>query len=159
MVLCLVDGDGNIFSPELISAGHTGGSQAATLLNRGIMQHLKDKVEPSTKNPQIWLTVYCNLSGLRDAFVNHQHCTFEQYDAFVEGFNKAAPLFSIVDVGSSKEAADTKLKGLNHPLSPFVALLTQASPESLRVFTRFPQIIKVYFGGPWPSFPPSLMLN
>ncbi|KAF9777789.1 hypothetical protein BJ322DRAFT_1095414 [Thelephora terrestris] len=129
LVLCLVDGDGNIFSPELISAGHTGGAQAATLLNRGIMEHLKTLADIPTKNPQIWLTIYCNLNGLRDTVTNHHHCTAEQYDAFIEGFNKAAPLFSIVDVGSSKEAADTKLK------------------ESLRVFTCFPQIVKVYFGG------------
>jgi hypothetical protein len=33
----------------------------------------------------------------------------------------AAPLFSIVDVGSSKEAADTKLKGLDHPLSSLLS--------------------------------------
>ncbi|KAF9643842.1 hypothetical protein BDM02DRAFT_3122850 [Thelephora ganbajun] len=129
LVLCLVDGDGNIFAPELVSTGHTGGAQAALLLNRGVMEHLKTLTGTPTKNPQIWLTIYCNLNGLRDTLINHHHCTIEQYDAFVEGFNKAAPLFSIVDVGSSKEAADTKLK------------------ESLRVFTRFPQIVKVYFGG------------
>jgi len=129
LVMCLVDGDGNIFSPELVSAGHTGGAQAAHHLNRGIVEHLKTLTGTPTKNPQIWLTIYCNLSGLRDTFLNFHHCTVEQYDAFIEGFNMAAPLFSIVDVGPSKEAADTKLK------------------ESLRVFTRFPQIVKVYFGG------------
>ena len=111
-MLCLVDGDGNIFSPELVSTGHTGGAQAALLLNRGIMEHLKTLTGPPTKNPQIWLTIYCNLNGLRDTFINHHHCSVEQYDAFIEGFNKAAPLFSIVDAGPSKEAADTKLKGL-----------------------------------------------
>lgn len=111
-MLCLVDGDGNIFSPELVSTGHTGGAQAALLLNRGIMEHLKHFADTLTKNPQIWLTIYCNLNGLRDTLINHHHCTVEQHDAFIEGFNKAAPLFSIVDVGSSKEAADTKLKGL-----------------------------------------------
>lgn len=114
LVMCLVDGDGNIFSPELVSTGHTGGAQAAQLLNRGITEHLKTLEGTPTKNPQIWLTIYCNLNGLRDTFINHHHCSLDQYDAFVEGFNKAAPLFSIVDVGSSKEAADTKLKGWSH---------------------------------------------
>lgn len=113
LVLCLVDGDGNIFSPDLVSAGHTGGAQAAALLNRGIMEHLKTLKGPPSKSPQIWLTIYCNLKGLRDTFTAHHHCSIEQYNAFVEGFNKAAPLFSIVDVGPSKEAADTKLKGLS----------------------------------------------
>ena len=110
-MLCLIDGDGNIFSPELVSAGHNGGAQAALLLNRGIMEHIKTLEGPATKHLQIWLTIYCNLNGLRDTFMNHHHCSVEEYDAFIEGFNKAAPLFSIIDVGSSKEAADTKLKG------------------------------------------------
>ena len=80
------------------------------------MQRLKT---PMGKNLQIWFTTYCNLTGLRGTFINYR-CIVEQYDAFIEGFNKAAPLFSIVDVGSSKEAADTKLKGLGpSPLKPF----------------------------------------
>ena len=136
MVLCLVDGDGNIFSPELISAGHTGGAQAALLLNRGIMEHLKTLAELPTKNPQIWLTIYCNLNGLRDAFINHQHCTVEQYDAFIEGFNKAAPLFSIVDVGSSKEAADTKLKGPGRFYLSFYRTADETAGQNLFAFSR-----------------------
>ena len=52
----------------------------------------------------------------------------------------AAPLFSIVDVGSSKEAADTKLKGLD--LSrldyPFVASLTHVSGRISSCFHTFP---------------------
>ena len=70
---------------------------------------------PQTKNTQIWLTIYCNLNGLRDTLIEHHHCSVEEFYAFIEGFNKAAPLFSIIDVGSSKEAADTKLKGLPRP--------------------------------------------
>ena len=69
--------------------------------------------------------------------------------AFIEGSNTAAPLFSIVDVGSSKGAADTKLKGLDptRPKYPFVASLTHVLSEFLRVFAHFPQIVKAYFGG------------
>jgi hypothetical protein len=136
-VMCLVDGDGNIFSPELVSTGHTGGAQAALLLNRGIMENLKALEGPSTKSPQIWLTIYCNLNGLRDTFINHHHCSMEQYNAFVEGFNKASPLFSIVDVGSSKEAADTKLKGLSSPTSSMPSLHPDARVnQNLFVFSH-----------------------
>lgn len=136
--MCLVDGDGNIFSPELVSTGHTGGAQAALLLNRGIMEHLKTLAGISAKNPQIWLTIYCNLTGLRDTFINNHHCTVEQYDAFIEGFNKAAPLFSIVDVGSSKEAADTKLKGLGLPRlwNPFHCTADTRVGQNLFVFSH-----------------------
>ena len=134
LVMCLVDGDGNIFSPELVCTGHTGGAQAAMLLNRGIMEHLKTLEGTPTKNPQIWLTIYCNLNGLRDTFTNYHHCSLDQYDAFVEGFNKAAPLFSIVDVGSSKEAADTKLKGWSHLHCWFRSILIHVS---IRISSRF----------------------
>ena len=119
-MLCLIDGDDNIFSPELVSTGHAGGTQASILLNRGIMEHIKTLSGQPTKNPKIWLTIYCNLNGLRDTLIEHHHCSAEQYDAFIEGFNKAAPLFSIIDVGSSKEAADTKLKGWFRPYRAFV---------------------------------------
>jgi len=137
-VLCLVDGDGNIFSPELVSAGLPGGAKAAALLNRGIMEHLKTLTGTSTKNPQIWLTIYCNLNGLRDTLINHHHCTAEEYDAFTEGFNKAAPLFSIVDVGSSKEAADTKLKGRDQRFNAFIASLTVVPVRISSCFHTFP---------------------
>jgi hypothetical protein len=42
---------------------------------------------------------------------SHQICSAEQFDAFLLGFNQASPLFSIVDVGRGKEAADVKVKG------------------------------------------------
>ena len=35
----------------------------------------------------------------------------DQFEQFVMGFNQAAPLFSFVDVGIGKEAADSKIKG------------------------------------------------
>ena len=107
-MLCLVDDDGNVFSLELDLTSHTGGGQAAHLLNCGIMQRLKT---PMGENLRIWFTTYCNLTGLRGTFIDYR-CIVEQYDAFIEGFNMAAPLFSIVDAGSSKEATDMKLKGL-----------------------------------------------
>jgi len=138
LVMCLVDGDGNIFSPELVFTGVTGGAQAALLLNRGITEHLKTLEGTPTKNPQIWLTIYCNLNGLRETFTNHHHCSLEQYDAFVEGFNKASPLFSIVDVGSSKEAADTKLKGWSHLYCWLRSTLIHVSIRISSCFHPFP---------------------
>ena len=41
------------------------------------MEHLKTLTGAPTKNPQIWLTIYCNLTGLRDTFINHHHCRLE----------------------------------------------------------------------------------
>ncbi|THH34087.1 hypothetical protein EUX98_g70 [Antrodiella citrinella] len=127
LILCLIDGDGNIFSNDLISLGQVGGHQAASLLTKGLTDHVSD-VDSSGRG-QVWLTVYCNKTGLVETLVGNGLCTTEQFEAFVTGFNQASPLFTFVDVGSGKERADEKIK------------------ECLRVFTRFPQITKVFFGG------------
>ncbi|KAH8102638.1 hypothetical protein BXZ70DRAFT_1070881 [Cristinia sonorae] len=129
LILCLIDGDGNVFSSDLISLGLVGGHQAASLLTKGLTDHLTDENLSSTTRGQVWLYVYCNKSGLLEALMAKGLCTAEDFEAFVTGFNQASPLFSIVDVGSGKERADEKIK------------------ECLRVFTRFPQVTKVFFGG------------
>ncbi|CAL1695900.1 unnamed protein product [Somion occarium] len=131
LVVCLIDGDGNIFSSELVKLGQNGGHQAALLLNKGLTDHMNslDSDEGFSSRGQIWLTVYCNKSGLLETLTSNNICTAEEFESFVTGFNQASPLFSLVDVGTGKERADEKIK------------------ECLRVFTRFPQTTKVFFGG------------
>ncbi|KAL7285296.1 hypothetical protein ACG7TL_000391 [Trametes sanguinea] len=133
LILCLIDGDGNIFSADLIKQGQAGGRQAAALLTKGLTDYLAS-IDPSDASVpagrgQVWLTIYCNKSGLVETLTGNAVCTVEEFEAFVLGFNQSSPLFSIVDVGNGKEAADSKIK------------------ECLRVFTRFPQTSKVFFGG------------
>lgn len=127
LVLCLIDGDGNIFSQDLLSQGRVGGGQAAQLLTKGIMDYLSEaeqsKDEASTSiagRAQIWVSVYCNKTGLQETITSRQLCTVDQFEAFVMGFNQASPLFSLIDVGKGKEAADTKIKG--HLLSIIMTL-------------------------------------
>lgn len=129
LLLCVIDGDGNIFSQDLLASGHTGGRQAAMLLTKGFTDYMVDVDAGSSGRGQVWLTVYCNKTGLMDALVNNGICSTAEFEGFVLGFNSASPLFSIVDVGGGKEAADAKIK------------------ECLRVFTRFPQTSRVFFGG------------
>ncbi|KAF8516216.1 hypothetical protein BU17DRAFT_93042 [Hysterangium stoloniferum] len=112
LVLCLIDGDGNIFAPQLVSLGRQGGGHAAQLLTKGITDHFTEDTQ--TDAP---------LS------ISHRTQIWVSFEGFVMGFNEASPLFSIIDVGSGKDAADTKVK------------------EYLRVFTRFPQTCKIFFGG------------
>ncbi|KAJ7038164.1 hypothetical protein C8F04DRAFT_370482 [Mycena alexandri] len=127
LLLCLIDGDGHIFKKELITQGRSGGRQAAMLLTKGLTDYTARATDIS--RAQVWLTVFCNKSGLIDTLVNQDICTKEQFEEFCFGFNQAAPLFSILDVGPGKESADSKIK------------------EYLRVFTRFPQTSLVFFGG------------
>ena len=120
MILCLIDGDGNIFSADLIKQGQFGGRQAAMLLTKGLTDYLAS-VDPTDASApsrgQLWLTIYCNKNGLVETLTNNHVCTPEEFEAFVLGFNQASPLFSIVDVGNGKEAADSKIKGIRAVLN------------------------------------------
>ena len=120
LILCLIDGDGNIFSSDLISLGQVGGRQAAMLLTKGLTDHITD-VDSSCRG-QIWLTVYCNKQGLLETLTGNGACTAEQFEAFVTGFNQASPLFSFVDVGFGKERADEKIKGSSSGLLCIISL-------------------------------------
>ncbi|TFK57272.1 hypothetical protein OE88DRAFT_1690849 [Heliocybe sulcata] len=129
LITCLIDGDGHIFSQELLTKGQNGGRQAAMLLTKGIITYMADHGGATTGRSQLWLTIYCNKSGLLETLMNHHICTAEQFESFMLGFNQSSPLFCMVDVGSGKEAADAKIK------------------ECLRLFARWPQTSRVFFGG------------
>ena len=137
LVIVLIDGDGHIFHQDLIQQGQAGGRSAAGKLKRGIITHLESLYDAADDLPaastigrsQVWVSIYCNISGLVDVLVSQGICTPDTFHSFCVGFNQASPLFSIVDAGSGKEAADTKIK------------------ECLRVFTKYPQTTRVFFGG------------
>jgi hypothetical protein len=113
LILCLIDGDGNIFTQELIKNGRQGGHQAASLLSKGIHEYLALAQSTAAGRGQLWVTVYMNQRGLSETLAANNLCTLDEFDEFVIGFNQSSPLFSIVDVGNGKEAADAKIKGMN----------------------------------------------
>ncbi|KAI0043196.1 hypothetical protein FA95DRAFT_1546637 [Auriscalpium vulgare] len=129
LLICLIDGDGTIFSEELWRLGTNGGRQAALMLTKGITDHAASADKGVASRCQTWLSIFCNKSGLMDVLLRNSICSIAQFEDFLQGFSQASPLFSVVDVGNGKEAADAKIK------------------EYLRVFTRFPQTTRVYFGG------------
>ncbi|KAG8923492.1 hypothetical protein FRC02_011110 [Tulasnella sp. 418] len=131
LIVCLMDGDGAIFSEDLLIRGREGGRQAAAILTHTIKGYLNH--ESSTNytlhSYQIYAAIYYNGPGLRNILIQNKVCDMKDFTEFVEGFNQATPLFTLVDVGGGKEAADAKLK------------------ESLRLFIRLPQTQYVFFGG------------
>ncbi|KAI0348036.1 hypothetical protein BDW22DRAFT_50214 [Trametopsis cervina] len=131
LVLCLIDGDKTLFSRALLQMGQGGGRHAAMLLRKGLTDYMTahhGDTGPTGRTP-IWLTVYCNKKGLTETLTRNHVCSTEHIEDFIAGFNQAAPLFSFVDVGVGEGAAEGKIK------------------EFLRVFGRFPQIPRVFFGG------------
>lgn len=110
-IVTLIDGDGAIFSKDLISQGQQGGRLAARTLSDSIMQFLSANY--GARPYQLWVYLFYNKRGLTDTFnrvgLGSLCKTFED---FVVGFNQATERFVMVDVGSMKEAADVKLKGM-----------------------------------------------
>lgn len=130
LLYCLIDGDGHIFSRDHLRLGKAGGQEAAMLLTKGLTEYMTDNVDAGLSGrAQVWLTIFCNKSGLLDTLIESGICAAEDFEDFLLAFNQASPWFSIVDVGPGKEAADAKLR------------------EHLRVLTRNPQIVRVFFGG------------
>ncbi|KAH8113332.1 hypothetical protein DFH11DRAFT_1601415 [Phellopilus nigrolimitatus] len=129
MILCVIDGDGNIFTDHLLAAGQEGGREAARTLTAGIANYLSAQGTQIRGRFTFWLSIYFNRKGLQDTLVKSNVCSAEQFEAFLVGFSQASPRFLLVDVGHGKEAVDAKIK------------------EYLQTYTRFPQTMKVFFGG------------
>lgn len=109
----LLDGDGVIFLPHLISLGQAGGQKAAAVLSEGIKEHLR--ILGEICQVQISVYIFFNKQGLSKTL---GHCSYHgariRFDSFVAGFNQATERFMMVDVGSDKEAADSKMRGKCH---------------------------------------------
>jgi hypothetical protein len=127
-VICLIDGDGTIFSPDLIAQGQEGGHAAAKMLAESVRQDFSTKYHVEQFN--LWVHVFYNKRGLVDAIGRAGFWNAKQkFEDFALGFNQAAERFVMVDVGNGKEAADAKLKVL------------------LEDNIRLPQTCKILFGG------------
>ncbi|KAG8736343.1 hypothetical protein FRC12_017669 [Ceratobasidium sp. 428] len=122
LLLCLIDGDGCIFSERLLMLGTEGGREAAFQLRQHIIAH-------HGSSQDLLVHVFFNREGLGKTLQTYLKIQPATFSAFITGFNTASPLMSMLDVGAGKEAADAKIR------------------EQMRIFVRFPHVKKVYFGG------------
>jgi len=108
-VICLLDGDGTIFSPDLITQGQEGGLEAARLLTESVRSRLAPDL--GHQKFHLWVYLFYNKRGLLETFTRvGLSAARQKFDDFIIGFNQAAERFLMVDVGGSKEAADAKIK-------------------------------------------------
>lgn len=106
----MLDGDGMIFTQELMSQGQEGGLAAARKLTERVRQFIS--TSEGFEQYQLWVYLFYNKRGLLETFGRVGLTTVRaKFDDFMMGFNQAAERFIMVDVGGSKEAADAKLKG------------------------------------------------
>ncbi|KAJ9155825.1 CCCH zinc finger DNA binding protein [Coniochaeta hoffmannii] len=120
-VLVLVDGDGYLFSEDLLSKGSDndssaerlgrGGSNAAQLLNGAIKASLRRK---GLEHCQVMVRVYANVAGLSKALSKAGLVGAEKrsFAPFIASFNRSSGLSDFVDAGEFKENADFKLRAL-----------------------------------------------
>lgn len=111
LILCVIDGDGNIFTQSLLAQGREGGRQAAQQLTKGIAEYLSNEDVHIFGRLSFWITVYFNKTGLAQTLIAHDICTQEQFEAFLVGFSQASPRFLIIDAGYGEEAASIKIRG------------------------------------------------
>ena len=93
------------------------------VLKKGLTDHVATYDEGLSHRAPLWLTIYCNKSGLLDILMKNRICNSDQFENFFHGFNQASPLFSIVDVGSGKEAADAKIRGTSMRCLVYVEII------------------------------------
>ncbi|KAJ7623799.1 hypothetical protein FB45DRAFT_115625 [Roridomyces roridus] len=127
-VVVLLDGDGTIFSPQFIEKGQKGGHAAAKQLSDATLQWLTANYDP--RPVQLSVYVFFNKRGLVEALRRSGFAiAIAKFEEFVTGFNQASERFLMVDVGTTKEAADAKLK------------------VYLEDEIRLPETFKIVFGG------------
>ncbi|KAK7525851.1 uncharacterized protein IWZ02DRAFT_354975, partial [Phyllosticta citriasiana] len=99
--LVLIDGDGYIFSRELLSAGPQGGAQAAHLLRAELTNIVAKLGQPD--KCEVLVRIYCNVDGLFNTLGEEA----AQIMPFMSAFNGAEPFFEFVDVydGTSESAS------------------------------------------------------
>jgi len=129
LILCIVNGDELVFNREFLNQGYQGGRTAAQQLTQAIAEHLSKEETQVYGRLSFWITIYLTKTELAEDLSANNICSQEQFQAFLAGFSEASPRFSTVDVGYSKEAVEAKIK------------------EYLQTFTRFPQTLRVFFGG------------
>ncbi|KIP12640.1 hypothetical protein PHLGIDRAFT_131517 [Phlebiopsis gigantea 11061_1 CR5-6] len=106
-VVCLIDGDGCLFSFEQLARGYYGGAHIAKRLTEGLQQFF------AAEQCLFHVWVFLNTRGVSCALHDHGYPeAAANLSNFIHGFNQASHRFMIVDVGPGKEAADVKIRGI-----------------------------------------------
>jgi hypothetical protein len=157
LILCIINGDENVFPKSLLVQGQTGGRQAAQLLTKAVAGYLANEDLQVLGRLSFWITVYYNKRNLLELLLDNELCAAEQLEAFLSGFSETSPRFSMVDVGFSKGSTASKVIGtdlvrvwLVPRRPPFVwdllSLTWDDRPEHVQTQVRYPQTLRVFLG-------------
>jgi hypothetical protein len=108
-VILLIDGEGSMFSDDLIKKGAQGGREGAQLLSCAANEFVAQTL-PHLNNPKVLVRIYANVRGTAEALCKTGVIDKPAlFDDFIRSFNSSKVLFDFVDAGSRKDAAADKL--------------------------------------------------
>lgn len=136
LILCIINGDENVFPRSLLLQGQIGGRQAAQSLTKAIAEYLANEDLQVLGRLSFWITIYYNKRNLLELLLENDICAAEQFEAFLSGFSETSPRFTMVDVGFNKGATVSKVI------------------EHVQAQARYPQTLRVFLGsnGSGPEF-------
>ncbi|KAF9008911.1 hypothetical protein BDQ17DRAFT_1388607 [Cyathus striatus] len=124
LILCVINGDENIFIGKLLSQGCQGGRTAAQQLTKAIAEHLSSEEVHVYGRLSFWITIFFNKSALLEILLGNSICSQEQFEAFLSGFSQSSPRFSLVDVGcNNNDGVESKIRGDGTPFTSIFAAL------------------------------------
>ncbi|KAJ7283788.1 hypothetical protein C8J57DRAFT_1293585 [Mycena rebaudengoi] len=129
LILCVINGDENLFHGSLLAEGEQGGKLAVQRLTQAIATYLSTEDIHIFGRLSFWITVYFNRAELIDRLIGNNICSVQQFEAFVAGVSQASARFCLVDVGFGGEGTDTKIR------------------EYIEEYARFPQTLRVFLAG------------
>ncbi|ETN41849.1 uncharacterized protein HMPREF1541_03788 [Cyphellophora europaea CBS 101466] len=108
-VTALIDGDGMLFTKDLLSRGEKGGKEAATLLQAALTDFVSTDLG-HLDSVRITVRIYADISTLSENLTKCKEIDKPSVlHDFIHGFNNNKLLFDFVDVGTRNDAAGDKI--------------------------------------------------
>lgn len=105
-MIALIDGDGYVFSEELILKGRDGGIEAATRIAESVSNFFDQR-----QDFRLSIYLFMNRRGLVGMLVGSaRQYRYDLINEFLNGF-QSPPFNYVIDPGPGKERVDAKLKG------------------------------------------------
>ncbi|KAG6903386.1 hypothetical protein C0995_013139 [Termitomyces sp. Mi166 len=86
LILCVVNGDENVFIRDLFVQGQQGGRAAAQQLTKSIAEYLSNEDVHVFGRLSFWITVYYNKVEWDDLLRTNNICTSEQFEGFLSTY-------------------------------------------------------------------------
>lgn len=109
-VCLIIDGDANHFPADLIKAGWWGGEAAAARLKQEVSKFIAQR-KNIPQSCMVKVQVFMNRSGYVETIHRADHTPKDLINACLDRFFQTQPAWDLVDTGSLRESADTKIRG------------------------------------------------